>query len=242
MTQYEEVIKVMKEHGGYATLSYLYENVPVSHWETNTPFHSIRRIVQERPEIFKIKPGLWALKEYKDKLPKDITALMAEKETEKTREFSHTYYQGLVAEIGTLKGFQTFVPNQDKNRSFMGKKLGDVTDVENIYNFTYENIMRRARTIDVIWFNERRMPYSFFEIEHSTDFQNSLLKFVELQDFCGKFYIVSDAVRKKEFDKKLSQSAFKPILNRVGFRDYEIIARWHTKTYEQYLVEREILA
>ena len=35
-------------------------------------------------------------------------------------------------------------------------------------------ITNRARTVDVIWFNERLMPHTFFEVEHSTDFQNSL--------------------------------------------------------------------
>jgi len=242
MTQYEEVIAVMKEHGGYATLSYLYENVPVAHWKTKTPFHSIRRIVQTRPEFFKIKPGLWALVEYKDRLPKDISALMAEKETKETREYSHTYYQGLVAEIGTLKGLKTFVPNQDKNRMFMGKKLADVINIREFYNFGYENIVRRARTVDVIWFNERKMPDRFFEIEHSTDFQNSLLKFVEFQDYCAEFYIVSDEARYREFEMKISQNAFSPIRQRVRFIDYEKIALWHTKTYEQYMVEREIMA
>ncbi len=242
MTQYEEVIKVMREHGGYATLSYLYENVPVGHWKTETPFASIRRIVQDTRFFFKIKPGLWALKEYKNRLPEDITALMAEKETEKTREFSHTYYQGLVAEIGGLKGLETFVPNQDRNRTFTEKRLGDVTSLHNIYNFTYDNIMRRAKTVDVIWFNDRKMPASFFEIEHSTDFQNSLLKFVEVQDFCAELYIVSDEARKREFERKISQNAFRPIQRRVKFVDYEKIALWHTRTYEQYLVEKEILA
>jgi hypothetical protein len=50
MRQYEAVIKVMEENGGFATLSYLYEKalkVPGVVWKTKTPFASIRRIVQD---------------------------------------------------------------------------------------------------------------------------------------------------------------------------------------------------
>ena len=41
--------------------------------------------------------------------------------------------------------------------------------------------------MDVIWFNERKMPYRFYEVEHSTNISNSLDKFYELQDFRADF-------------------------------------------------------
>ena len=240
MRQYEQVIEVMKQNGGYATLSYLYENVLVGDWKTKTPFASIRRIVQVRPEFFKIKPGLWALEEYKGRLPEEVSALMEKKETKKTAEYSHTYFQGLLAEIGILKGMESYVPNQDRNRVFVGRKLKEVSSLERIYDFSYKHIVERARTVDVVWFNNRKMPSSFFEVEHSTDFQNSLIKFVELQDFCSDFYIVSDTVRKREFENKVKRSAFEPIRNRIRFIDYDKVATWHTRTYEQYMIEKDI--
>ena len=52
------------------------------------------------------------------------------------------------------------------------------------------------------------MPHSFFEIEHSTDIQNSLLKFNDLQDFYVRMAIVADAKRKPEFEAKLAFHAF----------------------------------
>lgn len=56
------------------------------------------------------------------------------------------------------------------------------------------------------------MPNSFFEVEHSTNIQNSLLKFVNLQDFNVNFFIVADGTRKKEFDDKINNfNAFKII-------------------------------
>lgn len=92
--------------------------------------------------------------------------------------------------------------------------------------------MRKASTVDVSWFNERKFPDSFFEVEHSTDIQNSLLKFLSLQDFNTKFNIVADKKREKEFQVKLTLSAFNSIRNRTRFVDYISIASYHAKLYE----------
>ena len=74
------------------------------------------------------------------------------------------------------------------------------------------------------------MPCSFFEVEHSTDIQNSLLKFNDLQDFHSKFYIVSSANRKKEFESKVNYEAFREIKERIKFLDYDFVSNLHTKT------------
>lgn len=204
--------------------------------ENKTPFASIRRIVQDTRFFFKIKPGLWALKNFKDKLPQNILQTKDQPKA-KQEEYSHVYYQGLLVELGNFKRYKTFVPKQDKNKSFLGRKLSDVATIAEIYNFSYDRIIKKARTVDVIWFNCRNMPTSLFEIEHSTDMNNSLLKFVELQDFYTDFYIVADKLRYKEFQKKISLEAFKLISKRVKFCNYEYVAQLHTKTSELISIE-----
>lgn len=232
MKQYEAVIKVMKTNGGFATLGHLYQNVlkiPNVDWETKTPFASMRRIVQTRPEIFKIRPGLWALKEYKDQLPVELKP-QASKHAKDT--YSHTYYQGLLLELGKLNNFETFVPNQDKNKMFLGKtKLGKIASINEIYKFSYDVFISQAKTVDVIWFNERKMPYSLFEIEHSTNIKNSLLKFVELQDFRTKMFIVADDARQDEFKKSVDMTAFKDVRKYVEFLSYDELSNQHSQTY-----------
>jgi len=235
MRQYEAVIKVMERHGGYATLSILYQEalkVKGCIWRTKTPFASIRRIVQDERFFFKIKPGLWALKSYKDKLPIDIKS--------QEKENYHTYYQGLLVEIGNLRKYQTFIPNQDKNRKFLGKKLSEIASLSHIYEFSYDDIVRRAQTIDVIWFNERKMPANFYEVEHSTDFMNSLSKFAELQDFHSTFCIVADKTRKREFYDRLSFAIFKPIRKRVIFWSYDDVVELHSKASEIVVIESRL--
>lgn len=80
------------------------------------------------------------------------------------------------------------------------------------------------------------MPASFFEVEHTTDMQNSIIKFCDLQDFHSNFYIVSNFSRKKEFDTKINYSPFKKIKERIKFIDYEYVAKWYNNISELSLI------
>jgi len=62
---------------------------------------------------------------------------------------------------------------------------------------------------------------------------NSLTKFIDFQDFNIRFYIVADAKRRGEFEKRIERITFDAIRERVQFVDYESIA---------ILYEREKLA
>ena len=231
MKQYEQVIAALEENGGYATLGQLYQLIDFSSWGTNTPHASVRRIVQNRAEIFKIKPGLWALEDFREKLPPQILSTTYTN-ARQVEEYDHSYYQGLLVELGNMRQFQTFVPAQDKNRLFLKHLLGSIANITTCPPFTYAPVLDRAKTIDVIWFNGRGFPHAVYEVEHSTDFQNSLLKYVELQDFRTKFFIVADSSRKGLYDKKVSQSAFEPIRERTEFLDYEKLSNWHQRQFE----------
>ncbi len=238
MKQYEQVIKILEEEGGYSTLGKLYQRVDVSNWKTKTPFASIRRIVQDEKYFFKIKPGLWALNSRKNEV---LKTLKIEKHNQKlTEEFNHSYYQGLLVEIGNIEGYGTFVPNQDKNKKFLTNSLGECASLKEIYKFTYSEIIDRAKTIDVIWFNDKKLPQSFFEIEHSTDFHTSFLKMLDLKYFCASFNIVADIKRFKEFEKKISYSAFNELKNRVRFISYEKLSDYHSKAYLYFQSKKEL--
>lgn len=208
----------MRDEGGYATLKRLNEIIDFSTWRTKTPEASVRRIVQDSPRFFRIQPGLWALEEFKDEVLRKFELKIGNKQSEE--QFSHGYYQGLLVEIGKIRNKMTYIPAQDKNRKFMEKSLSDISDMTTLPHFTHDNLLKKAKTIDVIWFNERNMPSDFYEVEHTTDIKNSLTKFYELQDFYAGFYIVADICRKKEYEDKLHVSMFKPIEKRVKFLDY----------------------
>lgn len=216
------MVDVLEKEGGFATLRRLNEIVDFSTWKTKTPEATVRRIVQNSKEIFKIRPGLWALETHRKDVLRKFDLQEGNRRSEE--QFSHGYYQGLIVEIGKLRKRQTYIPAQDKNRLFLGKPLGDIADTFTLPGFTYEKLLRKARTVDVIWFNERDMPSDFYEVEHTTDIRNSLSKYYELQDFFSCFYIVADACREKEFNDKLHVSMFSAIEKRVHFISYDDVA------------------
>jgi len=235
MNQREAVVEAMKANGGYATLGHLYKEalkIPSVEWKTKTPFKSINRIVQDPKFFFKIRPGLWALLETKDKLPADLRS-------KPKPESDHSYYQGLLVELGNLKNQRTFVPKQDRGRMFLGKKLGDLVTVDDIYPFTYEDVVRRASAVDVIWFDERKMPTEFIEVENTTDMHNAFLKFVLLSGFHSTFRIVSPAPRKQEFASKIAHPSFTTVATRTRFTSYDLVSEMHTKASETLALENQ---
>lgn len=248
MRQYEAVIQTIENLGGIATLGEINQNVfKISDckWGTKTPFASIRRIVQTNPEIYKIKPGLYALLKYKRSLDSSGIQIETEhnKESKEIVEFNHSYYQGIIATLGNLRSMHTFIPYQDKNKLFINKTLGNIATLDKLPSFSYETFLSRCRTIDVIWFNERMMPTSLFEVEHTTDIQNSLLKFNDMQDFYVNMVIVADIKRKQEYLRKINYSAFNSLLhpiNRVKFLSYDDLCKQYEFEIEKQIMETTI--
>ncbi|MHB1377518.1 MAG: hypothetical protein ACYCXB_08890 [Candidatus Humimicrobiaceae bacterium] len=154
----------MEDNGGFATLGHLYQNVlkfKDCDWKTKTPFASMRRIVQDNKFFFKIKPGLWALNSCRDRLPFNIYPRDEINKIEKDK-IDHSYYQGLLVEIGNLKNFETFIPYQDKNKKYLGRNLGDIVSIKKFYEFSNDYMIRKAQTIDVSWFKYQKNASMFF--------------------------------------------------------------------------------
>ncbi|WP_415060032.1 hypothetical protein [Flavobacterium sp.] len=240
MKQNEAVIQTLERLGGVATLGQLNQEVFTikdCEWKTKTPFASIRRIVQLDKNIYKIKTGLYGLVSFKNELENKgfIQETEQNKDSNEIKEFNHSYYQGLLIKIGNLRGFKTFVPSQDKNRLFLNEKLATLSTLDVLPGYSYPSIVKRSSTVDVIWFNEREMPHSFFEVEHSTDIQNSLVKFNDLQDFYARMIIVADKKRKQEYLQKIKYSSFAYLNkeNRVSFLDYEAVNKQYETIIEQ---------
>lgn len=236
MSQKDKVIDAMRQNGGYATFQQLNQLVDFSTWKTQTPQANIRRIVQVHDEFFRIKPGLWALSECKENVLKRFD--IVENDTKSDDLFTHSYYQGIIVELGNMHNYKTYVPNQDKNKKFLERKLCELTTESELPEFTYNKIAKRAKTIDVIWFNERRMPFRFYEVEHSTNISNSLDKFYELQDFRADFYIIADESRRNQFDRLLERNIYSSIRNYVKFFNYENLINQYTKESSLMMMDR----
>lgn len=117
ITQERQVIETLERHHGYATLGELYYLVDTSQWKTKTADASIRRIVQQSKEIFKIQPGLWGLEALRQEVLHRLE--LSSPSDAKKEPFTHSYYQGLLVQMGRMKQFTTYVPPQDQHKKFL---------------------------------------------------------------------------------------------------------------------------
>jgi hypothetical protein len=243
MTQAQAVIETIEALGGIATLTQITQKIfeiKDCNWGTKTPFASIRRIVRHTKGIYPIKKGLYALESHRKQLEQEGIIVQTEKnkDSDEVKNFNHAYYQGLLLEMGKMRHLSTFVPDQDKNKLFLKTPLGEIRTLSSIPQYSYPSIVKRSSTIDVIWFNDNQLPHSFFEIEHSTDIQNSLLKYNDLQSFYVRMVIVADEKRYQEYLNKLSYAAFNELRmnKRVAFLSYESL----DKQYEKELMIQQL--
>ena len=145
-----------------------------------TPDYTIQERVQRDKRFTRIGLGVYALTDYLNKLPKQIEP---KNETE-NRNMKHAAMQGMLLEIGNIKPEVEDTYTNDKKWIFQNKTLGSLATLDMVPAFTYERIIKESASFaDVIWFNDRGFPHKIFEIEHSTDFRDAFIKFMELQDF-----------------------------------------------------------
>lgn len=219
LTWSEAIEQVMLKNSYFATLKLLHEEAPkLKSFYGKTPHKTINERVQRDDRFTRIAPGVWALSNSLDKLPDHLNPKV-EKSEEDRQKITHSLLQGMLIEIGNIRGYKTYTP--DKNSLFLMQKLCELTSLQEIPKFSYDHIIRSAKYIDVIWFNSRLFPSNVIEVEHSTNFKNSLIKFVELQDFQTKMMITAPQNRFERYRDEINKAAFTNISKRVNFISYE---------------------
>ncbi len=225
LTWSQAVERAIIELGYIATLKQIYQVAPkFKKFVGLTPNKTINERVQRDDNFVKLRPGLYGLQNHLDKLPDEYNPYVKKSSKEETI-ITHSYIQGMLIEIGNIHGFKTFSP--DKSGLFINKRLGEIITQPDLPKFTFEYILKSTKYIDVIWFNERHFPNTVFEIENSTNFRNSLVKFVELQDFVTTMILIApkEISKTNKFHQEIEKSAFSSIKNRVKFFDYEYVEK-----------------
>lgn len=216
----EAIERVLLDHGAYAPLKAIYRDFPKYRAPTGkTPLKTIQERVQRDPRFTRIGLGVYALTSKLGELPKAETP----KTKEQQQRFEHTRFQGMLTELGNLEGYDTYTA--DPSKVFENKKLGTIATIRTMPAFTYPRLVSIARYVDVLWFNARQFPERAFEVEYSTNFRNSLVKFTELQDFNTKFYLVAPQSGKGKYQREIERAAFAAIAKRCIFWTFEQLQR-----------------
>lgn len=226
VTYSDAIEKVMLKNGYFAPLKKLYQEIwkykDFARIRGKTPEYTIQERVQRDPRFVRIGLGVYALRKYLDVLPEGVGSL---RKGRVNSENTHTVMEGMLLEIGNSRNDVTHTYTSDRSRIFQNKTLGNLATLQRVPVFTYKAIIERSvQYADVIWFNERGFPIKIFEVEHSTDFRDAFVKFIDLQDFNTAFACVSDSRRKFKFERELDRPAFSGIKGKCVFYTYEQVS------------------
>lgn len=149
-------------------------------------------------------------------------------------ELSHVQVQTLLGGIGAAKGFDIWIPSNDRIR--LDWSLTAPFRLSNAVPPALMPIKEIAQEIDVIWVDRGGdRPAALYEVEHSTPIYSGLLRFNDvhlmLPNLSLRFGIVSNDDRRALFVRQLSRPTFKASgLNELcTFLEYRNVFGWHAK-------------
>lgn len=222
------IISVFEKNKGIVTLKELYAEVPLLLSQTTTTDipHNIRaylrRLKSHKKLIKQIGLSQYALVNvvYENHFYEEINENTQFRTflTSIPKELVHTYLEGMLIEIGSFSGFQTYTP--DFYRIFNGKYLHELADYTQIPKFTYEKSLQDIKEIDVIWFKDG-FPVKTFDVENSTRFSMALQRVHELRYFRTQFYMVANQLKEGDFNRKADKDIFKTVKENTTFVSYD---------------------
>lgn len=239
-TKAEAIKKVLEDLNGVATWDQIYDNIekyyPAARssvaWREGIRGVLYREIKNSR-NFKRIGLGVYALLDYEEEKPPEPG--------KKVRY--HSYLEGVIIELGNLKGYQTYTP--DKTAIFKDEIcLGKIETLKDVPGFTYNEIISDVKKIDVIWFNSSRLsfPENAFEVVNSINtLTQAFNRFIQLSFFNLKFYIVAPEKYRERFEKKVKKNPYEKFSSRIEFRNYENIIKLYEYAMKYYKLESEVL-
>lgn len=149
---------------------------------------------------------------------------------------SHSQVQTLLAGIGVAKGFDIWIPANDRSR--LDWTLTHRFVPTNSLPSSLMGVKTIAEEVDVIWIDRGGgKPAALFEVEHSTPIYSGLLRFndvyLTLPSYNLRFGIVSNDVRRALFVRQLDRPTFKAsgLREMCTFLEYPNVFGWHQRLF-----------
>jgi len=159
---------------------------------------------------------------------------LLEARAEPVPELSHSQVQTLIGSLGARKGYEIWVPLNDRPR--MDWSMATRFECSASCPLSIIQIREIVEEIDVIW-TERGSgaPRAFFEVEHSTPIYSALLRFNDVHILSprlgARFSIVSNDDRRSLFVRQLSRPTFRAsgLSEACNFLEYRNVYAWHKR-------------
>jgi hypothetical protein len=149
-------------------------------------------------------------------------------------DFSHSQVQTLIGSIGIAKGYDIWIPPNDRNR--LDWHLTDLYSCTASLPSRYEKIVGIVGEVDVVWVERGASGLrALFEVEHSTPIYSGLLRFNDLHltepDLKPRFSIVSNDMRRSAFLRQLNRPTFRisGLIDLCNFLEYKDVYNWFNR-------------
>lgn len=241
MTKLEAIRRVLADNGGAANWGIIYDNVEKYYpaakqsdaWKAGVR-GILYREIQEGGTIKKIGLGSFALANYQEEKPpaRDNKIRM------------HSFIEGICLELGNFKDFETYTA--DPSAVFRDNiKLGNLTSLKKLPEFTYPEIVSEAKKIDVVWLNKKgfRFPQKVFEIvDSASTLTGAFNRSLQLLNFRTEYYIIAPEKHKAKFDKKIQLAPYNSNAEKFKFVNYNQIIKLYENTVKTNKMEGEIFS
>jgi hypothetical protein len=152
-------------------------------------------------------------------------------------DFTHSQIQTFIGSIGTMKGFDVWIPSNDRNKLDwnLTNKFVCRTELPSRYG-TIDDVVKE---VDVVWILRGSSEFkAMFEVEHSTPIYSGLLRFNDLHliepNLKPKFSIVSNDARRSLFLRQINRPTFKlsGMSEICNFLEYKDVFNWFNRERE----------
>jgi hypothetical protein len=150
-------------------------------------------------------------------------------------DLSHCQVQSIVSAIGIAKGYDVWVPLN--NRAGIDLKLAGAIKFREELPGPLREVNDVLQEVDVVWLgrgsNELR---GMFEVEHSTAIYSALLRFNDVHLVAGgsplTFRIIANGARRPQFVRQLNRPTFRAsgLTQNCTFLDYRNVFGWFKRT------------
>lgn len=163
-----------------------------------------------------------------------IEALLDSTRLSPASEFSHSQIQTFVGAIGVAKGYDIWIPQND--RSKLEWSLTNRFECRDVLPYGFEPVADILQEIDVIWIERGSSNLrALFEVEHSTPIYSGLLRFNDIHLVSPnprpRFSIVANDIRRVLFVRQINRPTFQTSgLGEIcTFFEYGDVAQWYSR-------------
>ena len=165
-----------------------------------------------------------------------IKSLVDTSHFEVVPELSHSQMQTLLGAIGTAKGFDVWIPQNDRLR--LDWSLTDCFQCRDVLPCGFEPVQDILQEVDVVWIQRGSSDLkALFEVEHSTPIYSGLLRFNDIHLMAPnlhlRFSVVAYGTRRSVFVRQLNRPTFRMSgLNELcTFLEYVDVFGWHKRIH-----------